>query len=65
MLTTIISNVVVAVLAALGGWLLKVLHIARQDAAIKQQEEASVQPLKDAKTATEIDKATDSSLGGL
>lgn len=65
MLTAIISNVVVAILGAIGGWLLKVLHIARQDAATDKQEQESVEPLKKAKTAEEIDKASDDALGGL
>lgn len=61
-LALVASHVVVTLLGAISGWFLKVLHSWLGDDKIKKQEQDSVQPLKDAKTGAEIDKATDSSL---
>lgn len=68
-LASVAGYVVTAILSALGGWLLKILHNQYQDVSQNKQAadqaQQSVQPLKDAKTADEISKSTDSALGGL
>lgn len=70
-LTSVAGYVVTAILSALGGWLLKILHgwytDVEQNKAAETQAQQSVQPLKDAdpNDGNAIDKASDSALGGL
>lgn len=70
-LASIAGYVVTAVLSALGGFLLKVLHgwytNIEQDKQAQNQAQQSVDPLKkaDPNDAKAIDSATDGALGGL
>ncbi len=61
MLTTIITNVVIALLSALGGWLAKVFHIYLLDKKETANDEARAaqvtKELQDAKDAEELEKA--------
>lgn len=49
----------------LSAWAVKTWHMLSRRKEIQKQSEDSVKPLKDATTGDEIDKATDSTLGGL
>jgi hypothetical protein len=57
----IVEGVLGYILKALDAFLTKVLRRK----AIDKSADASVEPLKEAKTADEIDKAADSALNGL
>ncbi len=61
MLTTIITNVVIALLSALGGWLAKVFHIYMQDKKEAAPDEAKTaqitKELQDAQNAADLEKA--------
>lgn len=60
-LSSVAGYVVTAILSALGGWLLKVLHIYQKDNADKAADEARTaaaqKALEDAKTQEELDNA--------
>ncbi len=61
MLTTIITNVVVALLSAFAGWLAKVFHIylldKKEQASDEAKTAAATKALLDAKTKEELDEA--------
>lgn len=62
LLGTIVTKVVMALVGAAIGWFAKVLHVRAQDKAAEKTAIDDHQPLKDAKTADEIDKASDDAL---
>lgn len=64
MIQTILGYLATALVSAIVGWLSKVVHSWLQDRKTESEAKESVQPLKNAKTGEEIDKATDSALGG-
>lgn len=68
-LSSVAGYVVTAMISAIFGWLLKVFHSwytnVYQNKQAADQAQQSVQPLKDAQSADDISKATDSALGGL
>lgn len=61
MLNSVLSYLVTAVLSALGGWLLKMIHIWMQDQAQSASDAAATaaatKALQDAKTKQELDDA--------
>ncbi len=60
-LSGILSNVIISLLSALGGWLLKTLHIwwqDKQEASVDEKKTAdATRALQDAKTKEELDAA--------
>lgn len=67
-MSVLLSQVIVGLVSAIGGWLAKVLHNwYTKQKMIKQtqaQADASVLPLKSATTGADIEKATNSALNG-
>lgn len=61
---SLIANAVPAILGWLAGVLTKLIHGWIQEYQTKKESQDSVQPLKDAKTGANIDKASDSALSG-
>ena len=69
-LSSVVGYVVTAILSAVGGWLLKVIHIwytnMEQDKQAEHDAQKSLDPLKqaDPKDGKAIDGASDGALGG-
>lgn len=64
-LGAILTKVVMAVLGAALGWFAKIWHQKMQDKAADAKAVEEHQPLKDAQTGDEIDKASDPALNHL